>query len=136
MAYATWQNDGKLGGVELKAAGAETSSTAQSGVVVGKGKMRVVTTITAIDTAGNDEHYTVVLEANTAAVTGTWYELGVLFSGGDSTTTGRSSDDTADELEIIIDNPYDYQVRVRSYMIGGTTSLTYSVNAYPLLDKK
>jgi len=134
MAYATWINDNKLGPVTLLASVAETASTASfSNVEVGKGKMRVVTKYTAIDTIGTDEHYTVVLEANTRAVTGTWYEIGTLLSVGAAATTGRSGADTADEVEIIVDNPYDYQVRVRSYMVGATTSLTYSVLGYSVL---
>ena len=137
MAYGTWMNDNKLGGVTLKATGsAETASTTQTAVELGKGKYRIVTNVSAIDVAGSDEHYLVVLEANTRLVTGTYYEIATLYCGGDSSKTGRSADDVADEIEIIVDNPYDYVIRVRSYMIGATTSLTYSVTAYALDSKE
>jgi len=138
MAIATWSPDGKIAPFEIKASANVKGSTKTSGTAyeVGKGKFRAVTAITVLDVDDSDEHYTMVVEANTRADTSTWYEIGVLFSGGAHETTGRTADDAADEYEIIIDNPYDYQVRVVTYLIGSTdTGITSSVKLYAL-DRK
>jgi len=140
MAIATWSPDGKNAPVTLRASatttGASTKNT-DTAVLLGKGKYRVVTDVTVIETAGNDEGYTIVLEANTRAATSTWYEIGTIGHFGAAEVTGRAADDAADEYEIIVDNPYDYQVRVVTYKIGSTpTGITFSVKAYALSDKR
>lgn len=134
MAVGTWSPDGKLGAVALKAAGLVTAEANETAVEVGKGKMRIVTNITAIEIASNNELYISVIEANTRAATSTWYEIATLFARGAKEVTDRAADDAADEEEIIIDNPYDYQVRVTTYVVGSIdTGINYTVDAYTLL---
>jgi hypothetical protein len=136
MSIATWSPDGKLGAVALKAAGLVAASATETAVEVGKGKFRIVSNITAIETASNNEMYNVVLEANSRSATTTWNEIGTLFARGASETTGRSADDSTDEEEIIVDNPYDYQVRVHTYVVGSiSTGINYTVDAYYLLSQ-
>lgn len=136
MAIATWPNAARLStGTTLKSSANVTGSTdnPETAVEVGGGRFEIVTTVSAIDVASNDEHYTVVLEANTRDATSTWYEIGVLFAGGAKETTGKAADDAADEYVIDVFNPYDYQVRVRTYLIGSTASgITFGAVAYPL----
>lgn len=136
MAIATWPGTGKLGAVALKATGLVATTTAETAVEVGKGKMRIESTISAIEVASNNELYIAVLEANTRSATSTWYEIATLFARGAQEVTGRSADDSADAEEVIADNPYDYQVRVKTYVVGSVgTGVNYTVNAYGLLDK-
>lgn len=136
MAIATWSPDGKLGAVALKAAGLIAASATETAVEVGKGKFRAVSTITAIETASGDEQYIALIEANTRGATSTWYEIATLFARGASAATGRSAADVADAEEVIVDNPYDYQVRVRTYVVGSvSTGINYTVDAYTLLSK-
>jgi len=133
MIIATWTPDGKVGPFALKASGALTASANGTAYEVGKGKFRIVTAVTAIVVTANTEHYTVVIEANSRAASTVWNEIGVAFSGGAKEVTGRSADDAADEYEIIVDNPYDYQIRVTHYIVGSSdVSITDSVKAYPL----
>jgi hypothetical protein len=115
MAYATWSPDGKIGGTTLKSSAALTNATTknvETAVELDKGQYRIVTDITAITLAGANDFYLMIIEANTRAATSTWYEIGTLFAGGAKELTGRSANDAVDQLEIIIDNPYNYQVRV------------------------
>lgn len=140
MAYtvADWSPDGKLGGVALKAAGLITADGTETGVELGKGKYRIVLTTTAVEIASNDELYVVELEANTRYATSTYYTIGTVAVLGASEVTGRDTDTAAaDSYEVIVDNPYDYQVRVR-YYVNGTiaTGCNFSVTAYPLLSKE
>ena len=135
MAIGTWSPDGKLGAVALKAAGLIITETNETAVYVGKGKMRIVTNITAIEVASNNELYISVIEANTRGATSTWKEVLTLFARGAKEVTDRAADDAADEEEIIVDNPYDFNVRVTTYVIGSiSTGINYTVDAYRLLD--
>lgn len=139
MAYnvASWSPDGKLGALSLKAAGLITADGTATAVEIGKGKYRIVLTTTAVEIASNNELYVVELEANTRNTTTTWYTIGTLAVLGAKEVTGRDTD-TADAgvYEIIVDNPYDYQVRVR-YYVNGTiaTGCNFSVDAHSLLSK-
>jgi len=136
MAIATWSPDGKLGPVTLKAAGLVAETTNEDSVFVGKGKTRVVTNITAMEIASNNELYISVIEANDRSATTTWREIATLFARGAKEVTGRTSDDSTDEEEIIFDNPYDYHVRVTTYVVGSiATGINYTAKAYHLLDK-
>ena len=131
---ATWPDDTKVGGLELRASAAAGADATADAVEIGKGKYRIVTTWTGCEVDDNDELYVITLEANTRYATSTWYEIGVLAVLGDSVATGRDTDNSSTgSVEIIVDNPYDYQVRVRTYVNGTiTTGVTYSVTAYPL----
>ena len=136
MAVATWSPDGKLGGVEIVASTAVTADANSTGVVVGKGKIRIVVDVTAIEVASNDEFFNIDIEANTEADTSTWYRIGNLCLGADG-ATGRAADDAIDEYEFIVDNPYDYQIRAATYVNGTiSTGITFSITAYPFLFKE
>lgn len=140
MAYtvAAWSPDGKLGGVTLKAAGLVAADKSETAVTIGKGKYRIVLATTAVEIADNDELYVVELEANTLNATSTYYTIATLAVLGALEVTGRDTDSSAAETyEIIVDNPYDYQVRVRTYVNGTVaTGVNFSVVAYPLMSKK
>lgn len=133
---ATWSPDCKLGAVALKAAGLEAASTNSTAVEVGKGKFRAVLTWTACEVDTGDEFYNIVIEANTRAVTGTWKKIASLGCYGCAALTSDTVTPAAGAYEMIVDNPYDYQVRVTSYIRGTFgTGMNYSVDAYPLADK-
>jgi len=137
MAVATWSPDGKLGGVEIVASTAFTGDTTNSdGVTVGKGKMRIVVAVTAIEVASSNELFNIDIEANTEAASTTWYRIGNLCLGA-AEVTGRAADDAIDEYEFIVDNPYDYQIRATTYVVGSVaTGITFSITAYPCLFKE
>lgn len=130
-------NDCKLGGTTLKAAALIAVDTSSTAVEIGKGKYRIVTTWTACEVDNNDELYVVAIEANTRAATSTWYEIGIAAVLGDSVATGRDTDQASTgSCEIIVDNQYDYQLRVRTYVNGTVgTGCNFSVVAYPLATK-
>lgn len=140
MAYnvATWSPDGKLGAVALKSAGLVAADGTETAVELGKGMYRIVVTTTACEVDSNNELYVSVIEANTRNATSTWYELGVVLLAGALEATGRDTDSSASETyETIIDNPYDYQLRVRHYVNGTVaTGCNIAVNAYALLGKE
>ena len=136
MAVATWSPDGKLGGVEIVASAAVTKDTNSTGVIVGKGKIRIVVDVTAIEVASDNELYNIDIEANTEAASSTWYRIGNLCLGA-AVATGRAADDAIDEYEFIVDNPYDYQIRATTYVVGSVaTGITFSITAYPCLFKE
>jgi hypothetical protein len=138
MAFAqgTWSPDGKLGGVTIEASAAHGSNDATgTSVYVGKGKFRMVTAATVVKVSGTDEIYFVTVEANSRGATTTWKTIGTVFAGGYSSKTGRDTSDVADEQEVIIDNPYDYQIRTRTNFSGSSPSITYSLTAYPLISQ-
>ena len=66
MAIGTWSPDGKLGAVALKAAGLITEDTMGTAVYFGKGKFRIVTDITVLEIASDNELYFIDIEANTS----------------------------------------------------------------------
>ena len=130
---ATFSTENKLGGITLLAQGLVAASAQSSSTFLGKGRYRVVTTITAAEIATNDENYVVDLEANTSGATTTWYRLATIYADGAKEITGRAVDATTDTYEVIVDNPYDYQVRVATNVSGTVaTGVNVGVVAYPV----
>lgn len=129
--------DNKLGGVTLKSAGLVAADTSETAVEIGKGKYRIVLTWTACEVASNDELYNVVLEANTRNATSTYYKVAPLGAYGALEVTGDEADTpSTGTMEVIADNPLDYQMRVRTYVNGTiATGINFSVTAYPLGSK-
>lgn len=135
MAIATWSPDGKLEGIAIKAAGLEASDTTGSAVYAGKGKFRLKTAITAIVTDTGDEIYNIKIQANSRGATTTWVDITPNMCYGAAAATGDTVT-TADEWEIIVDNPNDYQVRYVSNLVGTVgTGINYTLTAYSLLSK-
>ena len=136
LSIATWSPDGKLDGVTLKSSGAVTTDTTETAVELGKGKYRIVIAITAIDVNAADDLYSIFIDANTRNATSTWYRITPKMCFGHETATGDDDNDAADEYEIIVDNPYDYQLRVTTDVVGTvSTGITYSMVAYRLLSQ-
>jgi len=136
LSIATWSPDGKLDGVALKSAGAITSDTTEDAVELGKGKYRLVLAITAIDVNATDDLYTVFVDANTRNATSTWKRVTPKMCFGHSTATGDDASDSTDTYEIIVDNPYDYQLRVTTDVVGTvSTGINYTLTAYRLLSQ-
>lgn len=136
MAYANgkWPNDVKLGETTLKAAALVAADTNSTAVYLGKGKFRVVTTWTTCQISGTDELYHVCLDADTRAAATTYYEIATLAVLGYSGATGRDASDAATgSKEIIVHNPYDYNVRVRTVVNGASPTCNFSVIAYPIV---
>jgi len=139
MTIATWPNECKLGAVALKASGNTTGSTKTVGtaIEVGNGRFLCETKITVLDVASNDERYTIDIEANSRDATTTWRRVATVFAGGAKEVTGRDDDDAASEHQVIVDNPYDYQVRYVIYLVGSTaTGITSAINLYPVPRKE
>lgn len=137
MALANWPSDYRgLEGVALKSAGAITSTTNETAVTLGKGRYRLYVNITAIDDDAADDLYHILIQANTESATSTWYELTPKMCFGNSTATGDSTSDSTDTFDIIVDNPYDHQMRVRTIVKGTvTTGINYTVDAYQVLNQ-
>ena len=134
MNWVTQPTDVIVGPLALKASGAEAVSTDNTAVEIGKGQYRIDFVVTAIDVASTDEFYNLNLEVNTRAATTTWKILGSVCIGTDG-ATAQDADDTTGTYSLIVNNPYDYQIRVASKIAGTSPSITYAVNAYPLARK-
>lgn len=134
---ATWPNDVKLGGVTLKAAGLVTASADGTSYYLGKGKFRIVLTWTACEVGNNDEYWNIYLEGNTRNATSTYYKIAPLGFYGAAAVTGDTVTPASGAMEVIVDNPLDYQVRY-ACKAGGTigTGMNFSVIAYPLGSKE
>lgn len=133
MAYATHGLDLK-NGIELKASGLIAADTNSTGVTVGRGLYLCKIAWTAAEIVDNDELYNIVLEANTVAVTGTWDRLGGGFLAGPTEVIGGAGDIAASgEIVFGVFNPYDYQMRVATYVNGTiATGMNFSVTLYPV----
>jgi len=136
LSIATWSPDGKQSGVTLKAAAAVITDTVETAVEVGKGKYRLVLAITAIDADTADDLYSIFIDANSRAATTTWKRITPKMCFGHATATGDDYTDAAATYEIIVDNPYDYQLRVTTDVVGTvTTGINYSLIAYRLISQ-
>jgi hypothetical protein len=121
-----------LGGVALKAAGLVAADDQSTAVIVGKGKFKLVVVISAIEIASNDEYYIIDLEANTAAATSTWFTLATLFAGG-ATEKVNKPDGVVGTYVTLVENPYDYQVRVATNVMGTIAAgINFTVDIYPV----
>jgi hypothetical protein len=129
---ATFPTEMEIGGTALKAAGLVAVSTQETAVVVGKGKFRIVTTVTALEIASNDELYIIDLEANTASATTTWYTIATLAALSATEIIGKP-DSVVGRYVTIVENPYDHQVRVTTSVKGSiATGINFTVDAYPV----
>lgn len=121
-----------IGGQVLKAAGAITSTTAQTAVTVGRCEFEVQADWTACKISANDETYLDVIEANTVAAPTVWNRIGVLnllgaveiVVEGDATATGS--------VRAAFRNPYDYQVRLKTWIAGTLPSVNHAAKLYPM----
>ena len=133
MSLATFGLDYGSGGIALKAAALVAADTAETAVFLGRGwsAMRIVWT--ACEIASNDELYNVVFQANTAAATSTYYDLGNICFGATEVTGGMDDSPATGEIWLAIFNPYDYQVRVNTKVSGTiATGMNFAIDAYPL----
>ncbi len=131
---ASWPADEKLGGTTLRASAVCITTENGTSYELGKGKFRIVLTWTACDVDTTDEFYHPYIEANTRYATSTYYKIGSMGVYGAAAVTSDTVTPSAGSFEMIVDNPYDYQIRACCKVRGtpGTTGLTYSVVAYPL----
>lgn len=132
MAIATHGIDLK-NPLSLKAAGLIAASTASTGVVMGRGWFIVKVVTTAVEIASNNELYNITFDANTVAASSTWVRLHGSVVLGATEVTGQ--DDSADAAEYVIAvwNPYDYQVRVNTLVVGTiATGANFTVDAFPM----
>lgn len=129
-----WTPEAPMGGTELKAAGLVAADTNHTAVRVGHGPLGVYLAWTAAEIASNDELYIVVLEANTLAETSTWTQIGVVGAFGATEVIGGIADTaTSGALKSGFVNPYDYQVRISTYVNGTiATGLNFSASLIPI----
>lgn len=122
------------GAIELKAAGLVAADTAHSAVLVGRGPFAVRLAWTAAEIATGDEFYSVVVEANTLDVPGTWIQIGVLLVAGASAVIGGAAATAATgAVKQGFINPNDYQIRLRTWVNGTiATGINYSADLYPI----
>jgi hypothetical protein len=133
MSIATFGLDYGSGGVALKAAALIAADTASTAVFLGRGWFALRIVWTACEIVSNDELYNLVFQANTAAVTGTYYDLGNICFGATEVTGGMDDTPATGEIWITLFNPYDNQVRVNTFVNGTiATGMNFSVDAYPL----
>jgi hypothetical protein len=130
---ATFPTEMEIGGTALKATGAITASTQGSGVEVGKGKFRIVMTISAIEIASNTENYIVDIEANTRTASSTWFTIGSFGIFGAQEMQGKP-DSVIGRYVLIVENPYDYQIRytMSTAASGISTGINMTIDAYPV----
>lgn len=137
MAFVTWSPDKGLEGISLKDAGLVTTTANGTGVNVGKGKYRLVVNITAIDADATDDLYSISVQANTEAATSTWKYVTPKMMFGNATATGDDSTDSTGEFDIIIDNPEDNQLRIRTIVVGTvTTGINYTAKLYRVISQQ
>jgi hypothetical protein len=130
MAWQTqdipWGNDGTA------FASAETMTSdgvAGSTLELGRGDFDIVITSALTDTGVGFDIGLIIVQANTAAATTTWTEIGNLCLGD---ATGRGTALTTVTSAVVpVKNCGDYQVRLYCYMQGSTTIMTITAKAYP-----
>lgn len=123
-----------VGGTALKAAGLETASAQGSGVLVGRGWFQIEVTVSAVEVASNDERYAIDIEANTADATTTWKRLATVLDIGALEVTGRQADDAVGTYVAAVYNPYDYQIRYASHVVGTiATGFNAAIKVFPLV---
>lgn len=121
-----------IGGLALKAAGLVASTTAETGVAVGRGVFEIQIDWTACEIASGDELYIITVEANTKAATSTWTEIGGFRPLGATAKVSSSGDATAaGSIRQAFNNPGDYQIRVKCWVSGSIASgINYSAKLY------
>ena len=133
MAVGVHGIDFGSGGVVLKAAGLVAADTAETGVFLGRGWHVINLVWTACEAATNDEFYNVQFQANTAAATSTWLDLPNVAFGDTLLLGGAAETSATGDMAFAIFNPYDYQVRVNTWVTGTiATGMNFAVTAYPI----
>lgn len=121
------------GGQTLLASTQFTADAQGAAITVGKGLYHVVFNLTAEDTAIDDTNAGIAyVQANTVAAATTWVEIGCIpfraassgGAGGGVAAVGAHS--------IVVDNPYDHQLRVAFEAIG-SPDITFSATIYPVI---
>lgn len=131
MATTNWQDSllpYPIAPAVLEASAAKTTNTNTTAVITGKGKFRVVFTVTANTFASGYDTVIAYVQRNTAAAPSTWKNIGVMCFG-DALGIGVLND--VDVYDIIVDNQGDYQMRIAYYVNGSAASLTCKVDLYP-----
>lgn len=119
-------------GTVLQASTTITTSTATTGVEVGRGLFCIVITITAIHQESGFDNVCFWVEANTKLTTATYEQIGAL-PVGDATGVGVAIGTTGvGAFPIYVFNPHDYLIRLNTKVLGSTDSVTYSAAIYPL----
>ena len=118
-----------MGGTVLQASTTITSSTASTGVELGKGLMAIEIKVTAVHQESGFDAVIFYAEANTKADTST-YEQFSEKAIGDATGIGIAFG--TGTYVIYGNNDNDNDVRINCKMQGSTDSITYSAKAYPL----
>ena len=122
-----------IGAIVLKAAGALTASTAGTAVTLDRTQFDVDINWSAIDISSTDELYLVTIEANTQAAPTVWTVIAHAMCIGATAKVASSGDATATgQMRLGVDNPYDYQVRIHTWISGTTPSINFTANAYPI----
>lgn len=134
MAVATYGLDYGSGGVSLKAAGLIAADTDHTAAFLGRGWSAIRIAWTAAEVASTDELYNVVFQADTKAAEGTYIDLQVGVAFGDSVALGGAVDTAATgEMWLAIFNPYDNNVRARTFVAGTiATGFNCTIDAYPM----
>jgi len=123
-----------IGGQSL-ASGASVTGDAIVGspVVVGKGLMAVVLTVTGYSGGSGFDLINLRIQANSRAAATTWYDIGEV-TFGDATAIGEART-SADAIVIPVLNESDYQIRLFSYIQGSATAATVTADVYPIPTK-
>ena len=133
MAWQAYNKEfGTLGAIALKASGAVTTSAAAAAVVVGSGTYQVKVVVSALDVVNNDEQYLIVIEGNTLAAASTYTEVGNLVLGA-LEVTGRAADGVVGTYMVPITYTGGDKIRIHTYVIGTTPSITFSADVLPLV---
>jgi hypothetical protein len=133
MAWQTQDIPWAVDGTEIASlASVTTDAIVGSAVQTGKGIFAVVATISNYIGGSGFDLISFRIQANTAAATSTWYDIGHLVIG-DTTAIGSALTSVTNAV-IIVKNDYDHQIRVFSYVQGSAVSCTADFDLYPLVD--
>lgn len=127
-----------VGGVSLKAAGLIAATTAHTAVDIGTGPFSVMATVTACEVASNDELYILAVEANTIAAPTVWANIGVFAAFGATeklASMGDTPEATTFGWKAAFHNPYDYQVRLKTWVSGtiaGGGGINFKADLFPI----
>ena len=126
----SWQN----GGTAINASATYTSDNTGTAVTLGKGRFDLFVDVTALTLGTGFDTVTLVVERNTAAATSTWISVcPPIVIGGDATGAGEAVG--VGDYVVGLNNTGDHQIRIKTYLSGSATSVTYSATAYPVASK-
>jgi len=126
----SWEN----GPLAVAASATYTTDTTGTAVTIGKGRFDLKVNVSALTLGTSFDTVTLMVERNTLKSTSTWVSLCTpLVIGADADGAGEAV--STGDYVFGLNNTGDHQIRVKTYLSGSASSITYSANAYPLASR-